>query len=254
MSLFGEITVTGVGLAGSEKALILALAVGGALGVGLGWFTFPYLFPLFQNSGLAIWAGAGGSFAAAYGAFYAGRSALRMAEESRLREEKERLEIAKQVVCFKVYQYTSIVAEIDWMIRSRSGIGLCPDTKTPFSLEMPGEISLFGEWLEWLERVDMTNAYLLSSKLGQRIFLLTERVNFLSRFSGPSKHKSVYIVPLTQLLQVRFLAQNLSYGLNELMNGSANWEEVVNGQGFEFPSPSWETESQGSVPNATEEK
>lgn len=230
--------MSGAKFFGSEIALILALVTGIAVGTGLGWFTFPYMFPFFQSSGLAAWAGAGGSVAAACGAFYAARIALKMAEDNRLREEKEKLETAKQVICHKTYQYTSIVAEIDWIINSRSGIRTCPEKKKPLALEMPGAVSNFSEWMGWLEIVDMTSAYLLSFSVGRTLFSLTERVNFLSRFSGFSDKENLYLVPLKQLLDARLLAQCLSYGLNELMKGSPNWEEVINGKGFEFPPSS----------------
>jgi hypothetical protein len=59
-----EAVVKEIKFFGSEAALILALVVGTVLGVGLGWFTFPYLFPLFQNSGLAAWVQAIGSIGA----------------------------------------------------------------------------------------------------------------------------------------------------------------------------------------------
>lgn len=50
-----EIVVRDVELDGPEKAWVLALIVGIGFGVGLGWFTFPYLFPAFKNADLASW-------------------------------------------------------------------------------------------------------------------------------------------------------------------------------------------------------
>lgn len=87
-----EIMVRDVKFFGSEIALILALAVGTALGVGLGWFTFPYMFPLFQSSELAAWVQALGSIGAIVAAIFIMKHQSKVQMEERRQEKKIFLE------------------------------------------------------------------------------------------------------------------------------------------------------------------
>lgn len=79
----------------SEKTLIGALLVGVVVGVGVGWFSFPFLFPLLDASGTAAWVQAIASVAAI---LWAGRQGRALFEHQRQTRQRAAVELAVGVV------------------------------------------------------------------------------------------------------------------------------------------------------------
>ncbi|ASR89162.1 hypothetical protein [Alcaligenes faecalis] len=78
-----------------ERTLIAAFLVGGGVGIGFGWFLFPFLFPLLDASGTAVWVQAIASVAAIY---WAGRQGRALFQHQKKEREKAAVQLAVDVV------------------------------------------------------------------------------------------------------------------------------------------------------------